>query len=147
MKLTPLLRRLGLGRPLPNETSRQVTGRRGERAAERYLRKAKGYRTVTRNWRLGKGEIDLVCLDREVLVFVEVKTRAADARVPGYYAVNREKKKVLRRVFGAYLKQLRKRPRTFRFDIVEVSAEADGGLRVSHFENIPLFPKGYHWES
>ena len=35
--------------------------------------------------------------DRDVLVFVEVKARRAGALVPGYYAVDRRKRKVLRR--------------------------------------------------
>jgi putative endonuclease len=46
-----------------------------------------------------------------------VKTRPASALVPGYYAVNRRKKQVLRRAIHAYLTQLRLRPRTFRFDV------------------------------
>lgn len=109
------------------------------------MRREKKFQIVTRNWRWNKGEIDLVCWDREVLVFVEVKTRAADASVPGYYAVDQKKKDILRRVFGDYLKQLKKKPATFRFDVVEVSVPLNGKPEVLHFENIPLFSKGYHW--
>jgi putative endonuclease len=53
---------------------RQVLGKEGEKAAERYLRK-KGYRVVERNYRCSAGEVDLIVLDRRVVVFVEVKTR------------------------------------------------------------------------
>lgn len=83
--------------------------------------------------------------DGEVLVFVEVKARAADALVPGYYAVGPKKRRVLLRAAKAYLRQLRERPRTFRFDVVEIGlpgAEA-GEARVLHFSNVPLFPKGF----
>ena len=49
-------------------------GQRGERAAERYLRR-KGYIIVARGQRMRLGEIDLIAVDRGTLVFVEVKTR------------------------------------------------------------------------
>ena len=47
-------------------------GRRGEKLAEEHL-KAKGYRILERNYRLKMGELDLVALDADVVVFVEVK--------------------------------------------------------------------------
>jgi putative endonuclease len=119
-------------------------GIRGEILAERHLRR-RGFAVVTRNWRSPRDrreEIDLVCRDGPVLVFVEVKARAAGARVPGYYAVDARKRKVLRRAIGSYLARLRPAPRTFRFDIVEV-AWAARGPEVRHFENIPLFSRHY----
>jgi putative endonuclease len=120
-----------------------ATGQRGEREAEEFLRR-KGFRVLARNWRSGREEIDLVCQDGEVLVFVEVKTRAAGALVPGYYTVDDRKKRALKRVCYAYMKRLRAKPATIRFDVMEVSVEDTGRCRLLHFENIPLFPKGYH---
>lgn len=110
-----------------------------------FLRREKGFRVIARNWRSGKDEIDLVCWDGAVLVFVEVKTRAADTLVPGYFAVDKRKKEALRRVFDQYLKQLWRKPASFRFDIVEVSVSGSAEPEILHFENIPLFSKGYHW--
>lgn len=123
------------------------TGGRGERLAAEWLRRERNFSIVARNWRSPRDrreEIDLVCRDAEVLVFVEVKARAADARVPGYYAVDRRKKKVLRRAIESYLRQLRDRPAAFRFDVVEVAlpvAPADTAPEILHFENVPLFSK------
>lgn len=54
------------------------TGKRGEQAAEKYLKRC-GYRIWDRNVRIGRhDEVDLVAYDHqeEVLVFVEVKTRS-----------------------------------------------------------------------
>jgi putative endonuclease len=102
---------------------------------------------VARNWRNPRDlreEIDLVCRDGDVLVFVEVKARAARALVPGYHAVNKRKKRALRRVVHAYLSGLLHPPRTFRFDVVEVVLSEKLPPQVLHFENVPLFPKGYH---
>ena len=67
-----------------------------------------------------RDELDLVCRDGAVLVFVEVKARSAGSLVPGVYTVNARKKRVLRRTAEAYLAGLRDPPRTFRLDVVEV---------------------------
>jgi putative endonuclease len=122
-------------------------GRRGEQAAADFLHARQGYGIVTRNWRSPRDqrdEIDLVCRDGDVLVFVEVKARAEGARVSGYLAVDERKKRALRRAVQAYLGQLVPPPRTFRFDIVEVTLSNRLPAQVMHYENAPLFPKGYY---
>lgn len=118
-------------------------GGRGERAAEAYLRREKHFTVVQRNWRHGRDEIDLVCRDGEILVFVEVKTRAEHALVGGYAAVNRRKRRALSRVYRAYLAQLETKPRVFRFDIVEVEHHEGVVTAVRHFANVPLFAPLY----
>lgn len=126
-------------------------GEAGERLAADFLRRERGFAVVVRNWRSPRdrrAELDLVCRDGDVLVFVEVKTRTAGALVPGYYAVDGRKKRALRRACEAYLAQLAAPPRTFRFDVVEVAlpaapGPADAAPVVRHFENIPLFSKHY----
>jgi putative endonuclease len=144
-------------------------GAAGERAAEAHLR-ANGLRLLVRNWRNPadeREEIDLVCEEppgpgdlAPVLVFVEVKARAAGARVAGYHAVNKRKKAVLLRACRAYLARLRPPPRHVRFDVVEVAHGADAALvaataamrldpniasiregrLVWHYRDVPLFP-------
>lgn len=126
-------------------------GERGERRAAEWLQRERKFCVVTRNWRSPhdrRDELDLVCRDGDVLVFVEVKARAAGALVPGYYAVDARKKRVLRRTIKAYLRGLREKPRAFRFDVVEVSANAasragESPDAVLHFENVPLFSKNF----
>lgn len=125
------------------------SGVRGEREAARFLKTEKGFRVLARNWRNPRDrrdELDLVCLDRGILVFVEVKTRRPGALVPGFFAVDRRKKKVLRRTADAYLCSLppRQRPRRFRFDVVEVCLAAGASaVRIRHFENVTLFTKSF----
>ncbi len=123
------------------------SGARGEKHAADWLKQTRGFVLVARNWRDPRDrrrEIDLVCRDGEVLVFVEVKARAAGALVPGYFAVDRRKKKIMRQAIDAYLSQLVTPPRTFRFDVVEIAhTSPDQPAEVLHFENIPLFPKQY----
>lgn len=125
-----------------HESPRSDTGWVGEVRAERFLRREKGFSVVARNWRCPgdrRHEIDLVCRDRDVLVFVEVKARSPLALVSGYHAVDRRKRGALRRAISAYLSLLREKPRTFRLDVVEV----ENGGPVRHYENVELFSKYY----
>jgi len=122
-------------------------GAEGERLAADFLKSRLGYAIVARNWRNPRDrreELDLVCRDREVLVFVEVKSRPAHALVRGFDAVDGRKKKVLRRAIHAYLRGLADKPLTFRFDVAEVVTSERVPPQVLHFPNVPLFPKGYH---
>ncbi len=120
-------------------------GARAERLAAAWLRRERGFAIVARNWRSPRDrrdELDLVCRDGEVLVFVEVKARGAGALVPGYFAVDARKKRALRRAARSYLMRLPQRPATHRFDVVEVELPADarcGSPLVRHFENVALF--------
>ena len=64
-----------------NDTTRQTSGSAGRQAedlAARFLEKKK-LRLIARNYRCRGGEIDLVCRDGKVLVFVEVRLRQSTA--------------------------------------------------------------------
>jgi putative endonuclease len=120
-----------------------TTGDAGERLAAGFLGVKPGWRIVARNWRNPRNrrqELDLVACEGDILVIVEVKTRAAGSLVPGYYAVNRRKKAALRRAAKAYVGGLGVKPRTVRFDVVEVTLSREPGEppRILHFEGVPL---------
>jgi putative endonuclease len=53
-------------------------GRQGENLAAEFLMK-KGWKIVNRNYRHGKGEIDLIVRRDDWTIFVEVKTRSSTA--------------------------------------------------------------------
>ena len=96
-------------------------GRRGERAAEKYLRR-NGYRIVARNFRAAGAEIDLVAMDGETLVFVEVKTRRSrDAGAPEE-AVDERKQTRMRRAAEVFARRYRADEVEMRFDIAAVDA-------------------------
>lgn len=121
-------------------------GAQGEAVASGFLHKERGFSIVATNWRNPRDrreEIDLVARDGDVLVFIEVKTRAVGALVSGFNAVNARKKAVLRRAATAYLRTLAVPPVTFRLDIVEVALPPGAAPEVHHYENVALFPKHF----
>ncbi len=130
-------------RSLPADASRAERGRYGEALAANYCREQLRYRLIARNWRHKRDEIDLICRDGEVLVFIEVRARSASSLVSGFYSVDRKKKKVLQRAAKSYLKQLQNPPKHFRFDIIDVALTDGEPGKVRHYANVPLFSKHY----
>jgi putative endonuclease len=100
-------------------------GRRGERAAEKHLRR-NGYRIVARNFRAVGAEIDLVAMDGETLVFVEVKTRRSLAAGAPEEAVDERKQQRLRRAAEVFATRYRAEDTEMRFDVVAVDASGKG---------------------
>ena len=106
----------------------------GEREAARFLR-GKGYRILQRQMRNRFGEIDLVALDGETIVFVEVKTRRGDAHGAPFEAVTAGKQQKLVLAGLAYLKRYRLLERRCRFDIVSIVWPAGVMVpKIQHYE-------------
>jgi putative endonuclease len=118
-------------------------GTRGENLACRFLRK-NGYKILYRNFkgRTG-GEIDVVCRDRDTLVFVEVKTRTREDFGRPFDAVNREKKSRISRGGLAWLRLLDDSDILFRFDVVEVIIAEGAEPRLEILRNAFSLPDGY----
>jgi putative endonuclease len=95
------------------------TGKRGEELAAAYLAEA-GYRIVERNYRCIFGEIDIVAEEREMLIFIEVKSRRSEAYGDPQLAVGHQKQKKISRIAMHYLEEKRLRHRPARFDVVAV---------------------------
>ena len=83
-----------------------------------------GYRVLTRNYKTTGGEIDLVCRHGDILVFVEVKTRAEVDFVRPSEAIDERKEEALRHAARRYLELLDREDITYRFDAVEVQLKA-----------------------
>lgn len=128
---------------LPEESTRSERGRFGEDLAAEHCRRELGYRIIVQNWSYRRDEIDLICQNGEVLVFIEVRSRSEDALISGYHSVDRHKKKKLRRACCRYLRRLKEPPKHFRFDIIDVSICKNGKGDVRHYSNVPLFNKHF----
>jgi putative endonuclease len=81
---------------------------------------------VARNYRTARhpGEIDLIGWDKDVLCFIEVKTRTTRDVKPAEAAVDRKKRRDLRAVVRDYLRTLPRRQYpeapAWRFDVITV---------------------------
>jgi putative endonuclease len=105
--------------PAPALATTAETGRYGERVAAAFLR-GRGYRVLYRNYQITRGEIDLICRCRDVLVFVEVRTRAGEDFGRPAETINTDKREALRRAARRYLGMLGRDDIHYRFDAVEV---------------------------
>ena len=106
-----------------NSPLHQRIGRRGKEDVYFHLR-AKGYVMVARNFRSPnrRGEIDLIGWDKDVLCFIEVKTRTTRDMKPAEAAVDREKQRNLIAVAREYLRHMAPACQ-WRFDVVSVYYE------------------------
>ena len=108
------------------------TGRRGEEAAEAYLRKA-GFGIVARNWRSGRYELDLIACKGDTLHFVEVKSRKAGSLTTPEEALTRGKFDALCIAAQAYL-EANPWDGELQFDLAAVEITS-AGCRVRYIPN------------
>lgn len=120
---------------LPGRLVTWRLGNRGERAAARYLRE-QGFRILAQGYRTPLGEIDLIAIEGDCVVFVEVKTRrTCDAGDP-VEAVDRAKQTQLTRLALAFLKQQGWLERRARFDVIAILWPEDGAEpELRHYRN------------
>ena len=103
----------------PQHAEAKARGHAGELLAEKYLEDL-GYTIIERNYRFGKGEIDLIARDGEVLVFCEVKARHSDEFGPPEYALTPGKQQQIRKIAAGYLFEHEIAQHACRFDVVAI---------------------------
>lgn len=98
---------------------RIALGKRGENISVKFLKK-QGYKIMERNYRCSLGEIDIVAKDKNILCFVEVKTRETEEYGLPEEAIDWRKQKKLTKVALTYLKEKKIYKQDLRFDVVSV---------------------------
>lgn len=116
---------------------KDAVGRFGEELAYRFVVEVLGATVLDTNWRCPSGELDIVALDGDDLVFVEVKTRSTLAFGDPAEAVHPAKAARIRRLAMLWLAIWRaKHPdepwHQLRFDVICVVRLAEGGPAVRH---------------
>lgn len=106
------------------ELSPYELGRRGERAAVRFL-EAKDYEILDTNWTCFAGEADIVCLDGDTLCFVEVKTRRGTTTGFPEEAITSRKRARYEKIAGCYLKEHDLVDLRVRFDVISIMVIAE----------------------
>lgn len=111
----------------------RATGQVGERIAEQYLVK-KGYELVQKNFSTRFGEIDLIFLDKKILVFVEVKTKIGEGYGKPEEMFTKGKYTKVKRMAQVYLKG---NEVACRIDMVAIVLGREGEVvRINHYENV-----------
>ena len=98
---------------------KKLLGRAGELKATEFLKK-KGFKILKTNYKTHVGEIDVIAMDDEEVVFVEVKTRTSDDFGSPSEAVNRKKQEKYYKVATEFLMREKLSDRVCRFDVVEI---------------------------
>lgn len=115
-------------------------GVKGEKLAAQFLQ-SKGYKIVANHVTMRGGEIDLIVMKDQTLVFVEVKTRSGVSFGHGHESVDRTKRiRLLRAIEGYLLQHARSEDPDYRFDIIEVAMTRDtsAAANIQHFEDVEL---------
>ncbi|MEK7160042.1 MAG: YraN family protein [Patescibacteria group bacterium] len=119
---------------IPNPVARL-----GEEKACQYLIK-KGYKIIERNFRKGYGEIDIVSIHQNILVFTEVKTRTTSLHGGAIEAISSQKIKKLVRTAQFYKMINPKLPDALRIDAILIDLNSNNEvINFKHIENISGF--------
>lgn len=116
---------------MPSPT--QKIGAQGEDMALKFLQQ-QGYRLLDRNFRTHYGELDLVMMDKDEIVFAEVKKRASNDYGYPEEMVNWKKKKHLLKTAHIYLDRKRLDEFFYRFDTIAISGVAPC-YDIRHFKD------------
>ena len=124
-------------------SSRARLGHWGERQARLYL-EAEGYGMVAANFRCRAGEMDIVAIDGDELVFVEVKTRRGGAYGQAEESISPVRAERLAAVAEEFLQSRSAFPydseTPWRIDLVCVNLDSGGKLlNVNHIRHAVEF--------
>lgn len=114
---------------------KQDLGSRGEYMARRFLEEEKGMEFIRANYAAKGGEIDLILLDENTLVFAEVKTRtlsSAGRYGSGADKIDEEKQLKIGKAARRFIAEERDlcRGKEIRFDAVEIYVDPADPLLV-----------------
>ena len=107
-------------------------GRRGEEIAAEFLIK-KGFEILRRNWHFGKLEIDIIAIDKNELVFVEVKTRSTDFFLEPELSLTNKQQGFIIRAANAFIEN-HAYDMDARFDVISIVMHPQG-KEIKHIDD------------
>ena len=111
----------------------RVIGNEGENRAASYL-ESKGFSIIERNWRTKRGEIDIIAVKNDILVFVEVKTLPNGTLDMIQRELNYQKRQRIIKTSKRFLLKHRQYSNSYvRFDVIVI--DMPGLEPVYHIEN------------
>ena len=111
-----------------------IKGKQGENIAQEYLKKC-GYKIIDNNWHYSKNaEIDIIAEDKDVIVFVEVKTRTTLNYGHPFEAISKDKIEKINNAVLAYLKLCEKTYKSYRIDGIAITGLKNP--KIEHLKDI-----------
>lgn len=119
---------------MKNSTTRKL-GTKGEDHATRYLYEM-GYDIVVRNWRCKVGEIDLIAIQDDELVFIEVRSRQGnEALNQAAESITPKKQERLLKLAEIYTAENpHENIKTTRIDVLVIALDGENGT-IEHYQN------------
>ena len=108
-------------------------GNRGEEIAHSFLIQ-RGFTILERNFRILRGELDIIANDGDTLVFVEVKCGNSQKYGPPETWVTRRKQQQIGRLALAYLQKFNIVNKNCRFDVIAITFDK-GHPEIKHIKN------------
>ena len=116
------------------KTKNKETGAKGEEIAQEYLKK-QGYEIIETNKHFSRTcEIDIIAKQKDILVFVEVKTRSSEFFGSPFEAITKNKYENIKTGVFSYLKETKIKHKSFRIDGIAIILTPV--LKIKHLKNI-----------
>lgn len=117
---------------------RQSLGKLGETVAAQFLRRH-GYRIIQRNFKARYGEIDIICIKADTLVFVEVKTRIGESYGKPEHSIRPRKLREVIQTAQYYKLTHKELPEAMRIDVIGIEFDdSDTPTYFNHIQNVTL---------
>lgn len=113
---------------------RHEIGKLGEDIAVKYLQE-NGYKVIERNFESRQGEIDIIAMYKNEIIFVEVKTRTNIKYGNPVEAVNKPKQKHLIKTVEYYLYSRHLENEFIRIDVIEIYI-LNHKYKINHIKQI-----------
>ncbi len=112
--------------------SNRIIGEKGESIACQYLIE-QGYTLIEKNWTAGHKEIDIICKEDELYVFVEVKTRKVLKQGLPEESISEQKIKSVTDAALVYLEN--KKYKDIRFDVISIILKNENQFELLHIKD------------
>ena len=111
-------------------------GAYSQELARNYL-KSKHYSILSSNFRTRYGEIDIIATYKDLLCFIEVKTRTSNKFGRPYESVSFYKIKRIQQAALMYIKEKDLHFKKFRIEVISIELNSDMSLKsLKHFQNV-----------
>ncbi len=115
---------------------KKTIGNFGEDMASKYLLK-NSYKIIARNIKISHQEIDIIAINKEIIVFFEVKTRNIFSKLSGEEAIDAKKIKNIKKAIQAYIKIHNLDLDRAQFDVITVNINQERRIaNIKHYIKI-----------